>query len=135
MAADSEADDTGEGASVADSNALQLGTRRRHLALVPRSRQPKRSALFGGLRLGRGDTRAAWLSAFAFGYRIPGPARSRYLRVSEERFMGIDCALTRHWFAWTQARISQSAATGLELLRSLHRHDGANQRLFTDQPL
>src|SRR3954452_21679503 len=99
MAADSEPDDTGEGASMAYRNALQLGTRRRHHALVPRSRQTKRSALFGSLRLGGGYTRAAWLSALAPGYRISRPARSRYLRVSAERFVGIDCAFTRHWFA------------------------------------
>ena len=49
--------------------------------------------------------------------------------------MGLDRSLARHWPAWTQANISESSATGLELLRSLRRPDWSNQRLWPHQPV
>src|SRR6185503_15538739 len=85
--------------------------------------------------VGRRGPRAAWVSSFAPRYRILGFARSRDLRFSKRRLVGIDCAFARHWPAWTQADVSQSKAIGLELLRSLHRHDRTNQRLCANEPL
>src|SRR6185436_13563963 len=113
MAAHSGFGHAGEGASLAHGDAVQLGTPGRHHAILSRSCEKKRSALFGSLRVGRSDPRAAWLSPAAFGYRILGSARSRHLRFSERWIMGIDCALARYWLAGTEASVSQFAATGL----------------------
>src|SRR5258708_14830262 len=64
-----------------------------------------------------------------------GPAGSCDFRISEGWFVGFDRPLARYRAAWTQASVSQSAAISLELLRSLHRRDWADQRLRLNQPL
>src|SRR5438034_11711917 len=64
-----------------------------------------------------------------------GLTRPRHFRFSEKWIVGIAGPLARPGAVWTQAGVSKPAAISLELLRSLHRHDGSDQRLWLNQPL
>src|SRR2546429_3628305 len=102
--------------TLADFAALQLGNAGRNHAVVSRGGEEKRSALFGSRRFSRCDPGTTRPSAAFVGHRIGGLARPCPLRLSEQRTMGIDCAIARHRLAWTETGLSHSATVGLELL-------------------
>src|SRR4051812_37252928 len=93
MEPDPASEYAGQSAALADGNALQLGTQRRHDAIISGSREAKRSSLFGGLRGGGRYSRATRISTVVTRYRINRSAGSCHLCLSKERAVGIDCAL------------------------------------------
>src|SRR5258706_1999208 len=102
MEADTEVAHPRTGSTLADVDALQLGTSGWHDALFSRGCEKKRSPLSGSCGRSRGDSRTAWLPTVVAGYRVGRSPRSRPFRFSKKWLVGIDCAFARHRTAPTE---------------------------------